>query len=156
MERWIDQELAGCAFADERLGRRFGMLMEQLAKGIGRTIPLACGDWAATKAAYRFLLDAPGDQPGRADRRGGAGIYPRGSQLPIEERYKGTLGSDTMVPLDRGTARDMLAKERFLESTLPGPDNNTPWANAAKARGGTPVALTIDGKPLNGGPSPCP
>jgi hypothetical protein len=55
MEAWIDQELAGCEFADERLGRRFGMLMEQLSKGIGRTIPLACGDWAATKAAYRFL-----------------------------------------------------------------------------------------------------
>ena len=55
MERWIDQELAGCSFADERLGRRFGMLMEQLSQGIGRTIPLACGDWAATKAAYRFL-----------------------------------------------------------------------------------------------------
>jgi len=29
--------------------------MEQLSQGIGRTIPLACGDWAATKAAYRFL-----------------------------------------------------------------------------------------------------
>jgi hypothetical protein len=55
MESWIDQELAGCEFADERLGRRFGILMEQLSKGIGRTIPLACGDWAATKAAYRFL-----------------------------------------------------------------------------------------------------
>jgi len=55
MGSWIDQELAGCEFADERLGRRFGMLMEQLSTGIGRTIPLACGDWAATKAAYRFL-----------------------------------------------------------------------------------------------------
>lgn len=29
--------------------------MEQLSKGLGDTIPLACGDWAATKAAYRFL-----------------------------------------------------------------------------------------------------
>ena len=55
MESWIDQELAGCEFADARLGKRFGMLMEQLSRGIGRTIPLACGDWAATKAAYRFL-----------------------------------------------------------------------------------------------------
>ena len=55
MGSWIDQELAGCEFADERLGKRFGVLMEQLSQGIGRTIPLACGDWAATKAAYRFL-----------------------------------------------------------------------------------------------------
>jgi hypothetical protein len=55
MGSWIDQELAGCEFADERLGKRFGVLMEQLSQGLGRTIPLACGDWAATKAAYRFL-----------------------------------------------------------------------------------------------------
>jgi len=55
MRIWIDQELAGCEFADERLGKRFGMLRGQLSKDIGRTIPLACGDWAATKAAYRFL-----------------------------------------------------------------------------------------------------
>src|ERR1051325_6586969 len=51
MRSWIDQELAGCRFADARLGKRFLMLMEQLSEGIGRTIP----DWAATKAAYRFL-----------------------------------------------------------------------------------------------------
>ena len=55
MGSWIDQELAGCEFADARLGRRFGMLMEQLSKGLDQTLPLACGDWANTKAAYRFL-----------------------------------------------------------------------------------------------------
>lgn len=55
MGSWIDQELAGCEFADKRLGRRFGLLMKQLSKGLGQTLPLACGDWAATKAAYRFL-----------------------------------------------------------------------------------------------------
>jgi hypothetical protein len=55
MGSWVNQELAGSAFADERLGKRFGVLMEQLSKGLGRTLPLACGDWASTKAAYRFL-----------------------------------------------------------------------------------------------------
>ena len=55
MGSWIDQELVGCNFADVRLGKRFSILMEQFSKGIGRTIPLACGDWASTKAAYRFL-----------------------------------------------------------------------------------------------------
>ena len=55
MGSWIDQELLGCSFADKRLGDRFGVLMQQLSEGIGRTIPLACGDWANTKAAYRFL-----------------------------------------------------------------------------------------------------
>lgn len=55
MGSWIDQELAGCEFADVRIGKRFGMLMGQLSKGLGQTLPLACGDWANTKAAYRFL-----------------------------------------------------------------------------------------------------
>jgi hypothetical protein len=55
MGSWIDQELAGCRFADTRIVKRFGMLMEQLSTGLGKTLPLACGDWASTKAAYRFL-----------------------------------------------------------------------------------------------------
>ena len=55
MGSWVDQELAGCRFADARLGKRFSVLMGRLANGVGRTLPLACGDWAATKAAYRFL-----------------------------------------------------------------------------------------------------
>ena len=29
--------------------------MGQLSKGLGQTLPLACGGWANTKAAYRFL-----------------------------------------------------------------------------------------------------
>src|SRR5206468_3843232 len=55
MTSWIDQELAGCEFADARLGKRFKTFVEQLSKGIGETIPMACQDWANTKAAYRFL-----------------------------------------------------------------------------------------------------
>jgi len=53
--RWIEGEIAEDAFKDVRLGRRFKSLLEQLAAGIGESIPLACQDWANTKAAYRFL-----------------------------------------------------------------------------------------------------
>ena len=52
---WIDQELAGCKFADVRLGKRFRTLVERLSEGIGESIPMACQDWAGTKAAYRFF-----------------------------------------------------------------------------------------------------
>ena len=52
---WVDRELAGCDFSDERLGKRFRSLLDQLAASPGGTIPLACQDWANTKAAYRFL-----------------------------------------------------------------------------------------------------
>jgi len=52
---WWDSELAGCAFADERLGRRLRKLVERMAGTIGGSLPFACQDWAATKAAYRFF-----------------------------------------------------------------------------------------------------
>lgn len=55
MKSWIDTELQGCGFADERLGKRFRKLIEQLSQDVGESIPMACQDWANTKAAYRFF-----------------------------------------------------------------------------------------------------
>ena len=52
---WIDQELLESEFGDVRLGKRFRRLVEQLAEGVGKSIPWACQDWANTKAAYRFF-----------------------------------------------------------------------------------------------------
>ena len=52
---WIDRELAGSRFSDERLGKRLRSLVYRLGASIGNPLPLACGDWANTKAAYRFL-----------------------------------------------------------------------------------------------------
>ena len=52
---WVDQELAGSTFNDERLGRRLRKLLVQMAGAVGAPIPLACQDWADTEAAYRFL-----------------------------------------------------------------------------------------------------
>jgi hypothetical protein len=57
MTSWIDEELTGCEFKDERLAKRFKKIITQLSKGIGKTIPLACQDWASTKAAYRFFAN---------------------------------------------------------------------------------------------------
>src|SRR5918994_1602576 len=52
---WLEEELAGSPFAEARLGQRLGRLLEQLGGGMGASLPLACQDWAATKAAYRFF-----------------------------------------------------------------------------------------------------
>ena len=54
---WLDDELAGCAFADERLGQRLRKLLERMEGAMGESLPLACQDWANTKAAYRFLAN---------------------------------------------------------------------------------------------------
>jgi hypothetical protein len=55
MTSWLDGELEESRFLDARLGKRFRILLERLSKGMGETIPMACQDWASTKAAYRFF-----------------------------------------------------------------------------------------------------
>lgn len=52
---WVDEELVGSTFKDERLGRRLRQLLARMAGALGEPLPLACQDWANTKAAYRFL-----------------------------------------------------------------------------------------------------
>lgn len=52
---WIEQELGASILPDARLEKRLRSLVEQLAKGVGRSIPFACQGWAAAKAAYRFF-----------------------------------------------------------------------------------------------------
>ena len=59
---WTRREVDPGAFADARLGRRFEELLRQLGDGVGASIPLACQDWANTKAAYRFLSNARVDE----------------------------------------------------------------------------------------------
>ena len=55
MASWIDDEFSGSKFSDERLGKRLCRIVKQLSEKIGNTIPMACQDWASTKAAYRFF-----------------------------------------------------------------------------------------------------
>ena len=62
MDSWIEDELKGCALPDARLGKRLERMIESLSHGLGRPIPLACQDWAGTKAAYRFLDNARVDE----------------------------------------------------------------------------------------------
>lgn len=48
-------ELAASRFCDQRLKKRLHALLTQMSNHFGQTIPLACHDWANTKAAYRFF-----------------------------------------------------------------------------------------------------
>jgi hypothetical protein len=54
---WIDGEIGENVFRDARLGKRFRELLIGMGGGIGESIPLACQDWANTKAAYRFFAN---------------------------------------------------------------------------------------------------
>jgi hypothetical protein len=54
-QAWTEHEMDGCAFPDRRLGKRLRFVLDDLSSRIGGSIPWACQDWAATKAAYRFF-----------------------------------------------------------------------------------------------------
>src|SRR5262245_46044944 len=62
MDVWVERELDGSAFPDQRLKARLGTLLGDLGRRIGGTIPAACQDWAATKAAYRFFSNPRVDE----------------------------------------------------------------------------------------------
>ncbi len=57
-QNWMSRETTTGQFSDQRLERRFRAVLRKLAKGIGKSIPWACQDWANTKAAYRFFSNA--------------------------------------------------------------------------------------------------
>ncbi|MGY4344883.1 hypothetical protein ACVWXM_001347 [Bradyrhizobium sp. GM7.3] len=52
---WHDAEVVSARLPDRRLARRFCRLLDQMSAAPGQPVPAACGDWAATKAAYRFF-----------------------------------------------------------------------------------------------------
>ena len=77
MEDWVEQEVLKCDFPDQRLKSRLGKLLRELGRRIGETVPTACQDWAATKAAYRFFSNPRVDESlilaGGIDRRADVG-----------------------------------------------------------------------------------
>ncbi len=62
MEGWVEREIEGCEFPDQRLKARFRKLLALLGEKIGAALPAACQDWAATRAAYRFFSNAKVDE----------------------------------------------------------------------------------------------
>lgn len=55
VDGWVNDEVAGCDFPDERLKFRFARLLHDFGRRIGSAIPFAPRDRAATKAACRFF-----------------------------------------------------------------------------------------------------
>jgi Transposase DNA-binding len=62
MDAWVEREVDGCEFPDQRLKTRLGKLLGDLGRRTGGTIPAACQDWAATKAAYRSFSNPRVDE----------------------------------------------------------------------------------------------
>ena len=104
---WLDGELAGCAFADERSGRRLRKLLERLAGAMGESLPPACQDWASTKAAYRFFANERVSErrrssPATSDRHAGGSPRPAASswssRTPPSSPSSGSAPSGSASP----------------------------------------------------------
>ncbi len=52
MSHWADNEVKTVNFGDKRLDKRLGILLEQLGDKPNESIPVACGGWAETIAAF--------------------------------------------------------------------------------------------------------
>jgi hypothetical protein len=57
IEDFVRSEFGHIRLGDLRLDRRLLKLAEQLARGPEWSLPHACGDWAGTKAGYRFFAN---------------------------------------------------------------------------------------------------
>ena len=85
---WLHAELAACEFADARLGQR----LRRLLAPRGANLPLACQDWAATKAAYRFFDNARVSEAAilaghfQATTSSSVTDLSQGEQLPVTRR----------------------------------------------------------------------
>jgi len=52
---WAQEEFKDLELGDQRRTRRLIKLVDELSAQPTGSIPLACGGWAETKAAYRWL-----------------------------------------------------------------------------------------------------
>jgi hypothetical protein len=55
MQAWVMEELGSSDIGDERLDRRYQLLLDTLSQKPSVSIPAACNGWAETQAAYRFF-----------------------------------------------------------------------------------------------------
>jgi hypothetical protein len=55
MQRWVEEECGTSDFGDQRLDVRFQVVLDELSQKPSASIPVACGSWGETNAAYRFF-----------------------------------------------------------------------------------------------------
>lgn len=56
-KNWVAAEFDGLDLGDERLNKRARKIMGHLAAKPAASIPMACGGWGETQAAYRFFVN---------------------------------------------------------------------------------------------------
>ena len=123
---WQDDELASASLPDKRLERRLRQLLDQMSAAPGKPVPAACGDWAATKAAYRFF-----DNPRVTEHGVLAGHF-----AATAARCKASEGPILIL---QDTTEFIYSRER------PGKIGFTKTINGGRYKAGQPNVLTLCG-----------
>ena len=123
---WQDEELVEGSLPDKRLEQRLRQLLDQMSTAPGQPIPAACGDWAATKAAYRFF-----DNPRVTEHGVLAGHF-----AATGARCAGSEG--TILILQDTT-------EFIYNRAQPGKIGFTKTVNGGQYKAGQPNAITLCG-----------
>lgn len=143
---WVATELAGAAFGDARLARRFRLIVSTLAAHPALSVPAACnGDWAATKATYRFW-DHAAVTPARLRAPHAAATRARVATYPVVLAVQDTTNLNFSAHpqttglgyLDRPKARGLLLHSVLAVSVegLPlGLLDQVTWARDPATRG---------------------
>src|SRR5208282_4892434 len=123
---WLDDELAAQGLRDKRLVARLRRLLDRFSSAPGKPVPAACGDWAATKAAYRFF-----DNPRVTEHGVLAGHF-----AATAARVAATEGPILIL---QDTTEFIYSRAR------PGKIGFTKTINAGRYKAGQPNVLTLCG-----------
>lgn len=110
MDVWVNRDLDGGEFPDQRLRLRLGKILGDLGRRIGSTLPAACQEWAATKPAYRFFSNPRVDE----------GVILGGRSPPSPRPLSGTLlpSSVSRATAPTRSVRISLIKGRHATHTV--------------------------------------
>lgn len=123
---WQEEDLSAAALPDKRLARRLRRLLDQMSVAPGKPIPAVCGDWAATKAAYRFF-----DNPRVTDHSILAGHF---------------AATAARVAASEGPILILQDTTEFIHSRAqPGKIGFTKTINAGRYKAGQPDVQTLCG-----------
>ncbi|REK26500.1 MAG: hypothetical protein DWQ42_08775, partial [Planctomycetota bacterium] len=116
MEVWVEREIEGCEFPDQRLKTRFGKLLGQLGAKIGESLPTACQDCRVLYHRLARVLadDGESDQSEYFSR---SGVYGDGNRDPESPVWRvGATCCQERGPLPAGgrpTRRLPQSQERW-------------------------------------------
>lgn len=118
---WASRELRGVDLGDERLNKRAVKLLEQFGEKPSLSIPAACGGWAETQAAYRFLGNEKVGWEGVLEPHGEATVERVRSQpvvLAVQDTteldFAGKKDIEGLGPLSYATQRGMYVHPTLL------------------------------------------